>query len=247
MNENLLKGYTQVNNNVLHTLMTSNLSGAELRVMLTVLRYTAGFCRESHKLSSGFISKATGLNERTVKRTVKRLKERGLVTIIGNGKDINTIGGGQMTTTNESDQWSNDPKTSGEMTTSDSGQMTTQERYRERYKEREGKLPILSGERTIDCSGMAIGDNKEHRILPAGVYPPPTLDDVISYCRQMSFTFSPERFFNYYEAIGWQRNGQRIMNWKAVARNWQARERVQPVQEEVEKDDWGRPIPPEFV
>ena len=119
-----------------------------------------------------------------------------------------------MTTTNESDQWSNDPKTSGEMTTSDSGQMTTQERYRERYKEREGT---------------------------------PTLDDVISYCQQMSFTFSPERFFNYYEALGWQKNGQPIMNWKAVARNWQSRERVQPVQEEVEKDDWGRPIPPKYV
>ena len=214
MNEKLLKGYTAVDNEVMHKLMRTNLSGAELRVMLTVLRYTAGFCRESHKLSAGFISKATGLNVRTVKRTVKRLKERGLVTIIGNGKDINIIGGGQMTAANVSDRWSNNPKTGGEMTTSDSGQMTTQERYRERYKESEGT---------------------------------PTLDDVISYCHQMSFTFSPERFFDYYEAIGWQKNGQPIMNWKAVARNWQSRERVQPVQEEVEKDDWGRPIPPKYV
>ena len=247
MCSNIETGFTKIDNKTLCSICSTELSGSEFRVLLTVLRYTAGFCRESHKLSSGFISKATGLNKRTVKRTVKRLKERGFVTIIGNGKDINTISGGQMITTNESDQWSNDPKTSGEMTTSDSGQMTTQERYRERYKEREGKLPILTGERTIDCAGIAIGDNKEHRILPAGAYPPPTLDDVISYCHQMSFTFSPERFFNYYEALGWQKNGQAIMNWKAVARNWQARERVQPAQEEVEKDDWGRPIPPKYV
>ena len=214
MNEKLLKGYTAVDNEVMHKLMRTNLSGAELRVMLTVLRYTAGFCRESHKLSAGFISKATGLNERTVRRMIKRLKERGLVTIIGNGNDINVIGTGEMTLPEVLDSGSNDPKTTGEMTLTSTGQMTLQERYRERYKEREGT---------------------------------PTLDDVISYCQQMSFTFSPERFFDYYEAIGWQKNGQPIMNWKAVARNWQSRERVQPVQEEVEKDDWGRPIPPEFV
>ncbi len=214
MNENLLKGYTQVSNNVLHTLMTSNLSGAEMRVMLTVLRYTAGFCRERHKLSAGFISKATGLNERTVRRMIKRLKERGLVTIIGNGNDINVIGTGEMTLSEVLDSGSNDPKTTGEMTLTSTGEMTLQERYRERYKEREGT---------------------------------PTLDDVISYCQQMSLTIDPERFFNYYEATGWQKNGQAITNWKAVARNWQARERTQPVQEEIKKDDWGRPITPKYV
>ena len=145
---------------------------------------------------------------------IKRLKERGLVTIIGNGTDINVIGTGEMTLPEVFDSGSNDPKTTGEMPLTSTGQMTLQERYRERYKEREET---------------------------------PTLDDVISYCRQMSFTFSPDRFFNYYEALGWQKNGQPIMNWKAVARNWQSRERVQPVQEEVEKDDWGRPIPPKYV
>ena len=75
----------------------------------------------------------------------------------------------------------------------------------------------------------------------------PSLDDVIEYCHEMSLTIDPQHFFDYYEAIGWQRNGQPILNWKAVARNWQTRERTQPVVEEVEKDDWGRPIPPKYV
>jgi hypothetical protein len=31
-----------------------------------------------------------------------------------------------------------------------------------------------------------------------------------------------EKFFNYYKALGWKKNGQPIMDWTALLRNWQS-------------------------
>lgn len=223
MNTDLLKGYTPFNNRMLYLICNTDLSGSEFRVLLTILRHTAGYHRQSHELSGGFISKGTGLPMRTVWSAIKKLRKRNIVTVISTGGKSNVIALNENYLALNSEDFCNSAdfcseqnciSISAEFCTTGSEENCTQERYREKYKDREGT---------------------------------PTLDDVISYCQQMSFTFSPDRFFNYYEAIGWQKNGQPIMNWKAVARNWQARERTQPVQEEVKKDDWGRPIPPEFV
>lgn len=228
MNTDLLKGYTPFSNKILFEVCRSDLSGAEFRVLLTILRYTSGYHRNSHELSISFIAESTGLRTRTVERMLARLRQKRFI-ITSNSKNqtniISLMDGSIGFTSDETVGTTSDEMvgiTSDEMV----GTPPT-------------KRSVLPPTKWSDKKNI-------ERYIKDSVCTP-TLDDVISYCRQMSFTFSPERFFDYYEAIGWQKNGQPIMNWKAVARNWQARERTQPAQEEVKKDDWGRPIPPEFV
>ena len=71
--------FTQIDNDLLETLYTSRLSGAEYSVMLFIIRQTAGYHRKSHELSAGFIAKGTGLNIRTVERTIDKLRKKVLI------------------------------------------------------------------------------------------------------------------------------------------------------------------------
>ena len=76
---------------------------------------------------------------------------------------------------------------------------------------------ILRGYTERYCGGLPnCCADKEIKKIKSKESVSPSIDDVISYCRQMSFTFSPERFFNYYDALGWEKNGQPILNWKKV-------------------------------
>lgn len=53
----------------------------------------------------------------------------------------------------------------------------------------------------------------------------PTLEKIQAFVKKNNFTFSPEKFFDYYNAVGWKVRGMPITDWQSLCRSWQARER----------------------
>jgi hypothetical protein len=53
-----------------------------------------------------------------------------------------------------------------------------------------------------------------------GVAHTPSLEEVREYAEEQGMRIDPERFHDYYEAVGWKRNGSPITDWKALERNW---------------------------
>ena len=60
----------------------------------------------------------------------------------------------------------------------------------------------------------------------------PSLDEVRAYCKKQKLRVDPERFWNYYAALGWKIDGDPIENWKAVIANWEKTERPKEVNPE---------------
>ena len=58
-----------------------------------------------------------------------------------------------------------------------------------------------------------------------GEFVPPTLEEVESYFAANCLRGSARKFFDYYEANGWTRQGFPIAKWEPVARSWSDRER----------------------
>lgn len=54
---------------------------------------------------------------------------------------------------------------------------------------------------------------------------PPTLEEVESYFAANCLRGSAQKFFDYYEANGWTRQGFPIVKWEPVARSWSDREK----------------------
>nr|DAR56241.1 MAG TPA: replication initiator protein [Caudoviricetes sp.] len=53
----------------------------------------------------------------------------------------------------------------------------------------------------------------------------PTLEKIQAFVKKNNFTFSAEKFYDYYNAIGWKIRGMPITDWQSLCRSWQARER----------------------
>ena len=55
---------------------------------------------------------------------------------------------------------------------------------------------------------------------------PPTLENVIGYCREKGFEgFDAQRFIDFYECKGWMVGKNKMKDWKAAVRNWERTER----------------------
>ena len=68
--------FTKVPNYILESMMISDLTSRELRVLLAVLRKTAGYHETEARLSNAELSAATRLDKSDVGKTVNRLIER---------------------------------------------------------------------------------------------------------------------------------------------------------------------------
>lgn len=53
---------------------------------------------------------------------------------------------------------------------------------------------------------------------------PPTLEEVTAYCRERNNGVNPEKFINYYSSNGWMVGRNKMKDWKAAVRNWEAKD-----------------------
>lgn len=59
-------------------------------------------------------------------------------------------------------------------------------------------------------------------------FAPPTLENVMGYCREMGYSVDAQRFVDFYESKGWMIGKNRMKDWKAAVRNWARQEKVCP-------------------
>ncbi|WP_078434252.1 replication protein [Metabacillus halosaccharovorans] len=80
-------GYTRIANEILEQIVKTNLNGTQLKIIMVIWRYTYGFKRKQHELSSSFISESLGGKDRkNVGKELKNLIERKFIIVVGRGK-----------------------------------------------------------------------------------------------------------------------------------------------------------------
>ena len=77
-------------------------------------------------------------------------------------------------------------------------------------KDRLGKDRLEDGENT---------KTKRQRFVP------PTLEEVKEYCKDNAPSVDPQRFIDFYSSKGWMVGKNKMKDWKAAVRGWQARDR----------------------
>lgn len=87
-------------------------------------------------------------------------------------------------------------------------------RASEEEEEGEGELGVWIN--PTDCENEGGGGAE---------FVPPTLEEVEAYFAANCLRGSARKFFDYYEANGWTRQGFPIAKWEPVARSWSDRER----------------------
>ena len=88
------------------------------------------------------------------------------------------------------------------------------EREKEKNKEKEKKKEMEKEMETTVPSGP---------VLPPP-FSPPTVQDVICFCREQGLAMNAQRFVDYYTSNGWMVGANRMQDWRAAARNWTRKE-----------------------
>lgn len=74
-------GFTPIANEILESVYSRKFTANQLFILLVLWRYTYGFQRKDHDLSLGFISEATGIDRKAVKRAMDNLLENNVVVV----------------------------------------------------------------------------------------------------------------------------------------------------------------------
>lgn len=57
-------------------------------------------------------------------------------------------------------------------------------------------------------------------------FSPPSVEEVQDYCFEKGLSMDAQRFVDYYESNGWMVGRNKMKDWKAAARGWEAREKT---------------------
>ena len=69
-------------------------------------------------------------------------------------------------------------------------------------------------------------------------FPPPSLSEIKSYCKEQKLTIKAESFYNYYTANGWMLGKVEMKDWKSALELWQSREpKPQKTKAQLEMDE----------
>jgi hypothetical protein len=74
---------------------------------------------------------------------------------------------------------------------------------------------------------------------PVRRFTPPNVDEVKTYCDERNNGIDPSAFIDYYTVNNWMRGKNKIKDWKACVRTWEARNPKQ----ETKKTNSFRPMP----
>lgn len=148
-----------------------------------------------------FLADRWGWDRKTVKRFLRVLEADNMIVVKG------TTQGTTITIVNY-DFWQKSGSTIG--TTHGTAYGTT-------HGSTHGTQTIMNNN---DKKGEEGGGYMHHP--PAS---PPTLEDIETECRENGYTaVDPERFFSYYEGRNWRLGGEAI-NWKAMLRHWNVKDK----------------------
>lgn len=82
----LENGYTRIANELLEAIGGQGFTATQYGIILCVMRYTYGYGRKTHPLSTTFLAKWTGRSIRGIKSDLKRLIEDGVLYVINSSQ-----------------------------------------------------------------------------------------------------------------------------------------------------------------
>ncbi len=100
----------------------------------------------------------------------------------------------------------------------------TERNFISRTKESLPKTVIKPVSKTVikqSQKSKILTDKEKNKKQTATVKKIPTLEQVRKYAKEKGYTFNPDQFFYFWDAIDWTRkSGQKIKNWKSAMAQW---------------------------
>ena len=98
----LESSYTDIPNKLLDRIIKTNFTGAEIQILIFIIRFTYGEDKKSNQLSLEFISEGTGIDKRYISNSLSSLTKDKVVLVTGIQADSR---GKEIKINNNYEQW----------------------------------------------------------------------------------------------------------------------------------------------
>lgn len=169
----LENGFTRIANQILDEVAICKFNGTEFRVIMTIWRFTYGFNRKEHSMSTNFIADAIGADNSRVRKVLKDLIDSNVVNVVKEAtfnqsrvlsfnKNFNEWKVKKDTRGNKSPHQSNNTQQEGSKTTQQEGSKSTpkKESIKDIYKDIT-TTDSAHGENLKNEDEVAITDSKK--------------------------------------------------------------------------------------
>lgn len=174
--------------------MKINLSAYESRVLWFIFRKTYGWKKKEDWLSLSQFSGCIGLDRRLVHRALKGLEAKNIIIINRDDRERPRYG------------------------------------FQKNYKKWKSTTVInrddkLSSKEMTQLSSKEIPTKDNYtKEKKRGGNIPPSIQEISDYCRERNNGIDPNHFFDFYEAKNWMIGKNKMKDWMAAVRTWEARE-----------------------
>ena len=79
-------------------------------------------------------------------------------------------------------------------------------------------------ETQVRLGKVSIGKDKNN----SRTFVPPSMDELVTFIQEMGYKVNAETFLSHYESKGWYVGKNKMKDWKAAVRGWNAREKDKP-------------------
>ena len=84
----------------------------------------------------------------------------------------------------------------------------------------------------------SIEENNKKETHKKNNFTKPTIDEIESYCKERNNNVNANRFYDFYESKGWMVGRNKMKDWKACVRTWEARQKKDKPQKETTIPQW---------
>ena len=90
---------------------------------------------------------------------------------------------------------------------------------RQKYEDKRVSAPEMPVS-TAEMPQSKVKESKD-KVNIVSRFTPPTLEEVINYCKERNNSVDPQRFINFYESKGWMVGKNKMKDWRASVRTWE--------------------------
>jgi hypothetical protein len=176
---------------------------------------------EGHLISKGsfatsvsLLSKQTGVKQNAIRTALKRLTTDKVITIQPTNRFT-------IITVCEYGYYNDLPQTKVETTNK---QLTNNPIFNLQTTDEQPTIQLI----TEDDKEQGILKKKEDANVVSNKkeksFVKPTIEEILDYCHQRGNHIDAEKFWNYYESIGWKVGKNPMKDWRAAVRTWERKE-----------------------
>lgn len=211
--------FTRIANAILDSLVSAQISGSELRIVLAVIRKTYGYQKKEDSISLSQLQKITNISKRNIIYLLQNLEAKKILIISRSNYQCNLIRFNKYSDTWVVQSYAQQVKKNRDRAKEYSAKLRNGVVQSYEGSAKLGTKVVQNSVKKGESFAHTKDNTKENKERTK--FKIPSLDEITKYCLARNNNIDPEHFLNKHIANGWMVGKNKMKDWQATIRTWE--------------------------